>query len=168
MMSELPSRDLLRETTNWASESARHNEQIRGALVNARIQALSLYITTKSSLWYMTGPHGIRYESSLREQAVQLFATTVGLTELLSGRRGDLFDHCKFPDCIRIDDIDFVAPEKLLNRLRLANQILTGALRTVYILAHDGGDVIDAAGLEGWIGEARARAWFLQEVTRAA
>jgi len=166
MIAEIPSPGQVRQPANRAVGVASPYEQIRMAFANARSEALSLYIGTKSAIWYMTGSDGLKCDALLREHANQLFDTTDALTERLRGFTGELIDHCEFANCMRVDDIDFVTPEKLLNRLRLENQILTGALRTVCILGRQTSDASEERSLEVWIHEARERAWSLQEAMR--
>lgn len=140
------------------------------SLTGLLADCFALYLKTKNFHWHVSGPHFRDYHLLLDEQAGQIFAMTdpiaervrkIGGTTLRSigqvARQQRLLDN----------DAEFVLPGTMLAELRDDNLQLLSILRALHGLCEEHGDVATMSLIDGWIGEAESRVWFLFESARA-
>ncbi len=127
----------------------------------------ALYLKTKNFHWHMRGQHFRDYHLLLDEQADQIFAITddiaerarkIGGTTLRS--IGDIARHQRLQD----NDMELVAPEKMLQEVLSDNRKLTRFLRTTHEVCARYNDVATTSLIEVWIDQAERRVWFLAEI----
>jgi starvation-inducible DNA-binding protein len=138
-------------------------EELRRLLADT----FALYVKTKNFHWHMTGRQFRDYHLLLDEHADQLFGITddiaerarkLGATTLRS--IGDIARHQRLKD----NDREDVAPEEMLEELRMDNQQLTQSMRIAHEVCERRRDVATTSLIEVWIDQAERRTWFLAEI----
>jgi len=141
-------------------------KDIGAALSTLLADTFALYIKTKNFHRRMSGPHFRDYHLLLDDQATQIFGTTDTIAERgrkLGATTIRSIGHIARLRRIADNDEENIAPQAMLAELAEDNKRLTQALRDVYKLCDEYGDVATASLLEVWIDEAERRIWFLCE-----
>jgi starvation-inducible DNA-binding protein len=144
--------------------------QLPMGLSQVRTDALTLFLKSKSSRRYISGPHGGEYRQLLQAQAEQLYATTHAINERVRELGGtDIwpFDESDYLRPTDDESAERITPEDVLLDVRIDNQMLAGSLRSAQILCQRSGDIVTESLIDVWIDEARRRASALMEATWA-
>lgn len=140
------------------------------AVMNAILaDVFALYIKTKNFQWHMSGPHFRDYTLLLREQAVEILATSELIAERvrkLDGSTirsiGQVARHQRILD----NDAEHVAPSAMLAELREDNEALSTHLRAAHQLCNVNQDIATARVIEVFVDETERRRWVLLESGR--
>jgi starvation-inducible DNA-binding protein len=141
---------------------------LSAGLMQARADTFTLYLQTRRSHRYISGPHFRQYHDLLQAHAEELAAASHALDERLRHLRGN--EACSIELGISVytsndDDAEYITPEDLLVQLRVDNQILVGTLRSAQALCQKSGDIVTESLIDVWIDEARRRAAVLMDAT---
>lgn len=128
--------------------------------------AFALYVKTKNFHWHLAGPQFRDYHLMFDEQASAVFEDIDEMAErvrMLGGTTIRSIGHIAGLQSIRDDDDAFVSPREMLSRLLKDNRQIAEAVRAAVGVSDDHNDPVTSDLLQGVLGAAEKRIWFLFE-----
>jgi starvation-inducible DNA-binding protein len=133
--------------------------------------AFALYVKTKNFHWHLSGPQFRDYHLMFDEHAAGIFEDVDEMAErlrMLGETTIRSISHIARLQTIADDDDAVVAPREMLERLLQDNRRVAKALRAATSLCDDHNDPVTSDLLQGVLGEAEKRIWFLFEALQRA